>query len=145
MPITEVELSTPERRRAGDAPDRGWPPPVPPVPHDGEGEPEPAPDWPPFSNARLGMLLLLGGESVFFGGLVAAFLQLRLGAAVWPPPGQPRLPLGLTAVNTVMLLLSSVAFVQALRAIRTDDRAGLVRWLALTGGLGGLFLAIQGV
>jgi heme/copper-type cytochrome/quinol oxidase subunit 3 len=91
------------------------------------------------------MLMLLGGEAMFFGGLVIAFLQLRLGAAVWPPQGQPRLPIGLTAVNTLVLLASSWTLARALRAIRADDRAGLVRWLAWTWGLGLLFLVIQGV
>jgi cytochrome c oxidase subunit 3 len=91
------------------------------------------------------MALLLGAESMFFGGLVAAFLQLRLAAPVWPPPGQPRLPLGLTAVNTAVLLASSYTFARALRAARVDDRAGLLRWLGLTGALGAGFLAVQGV
>jgi heme/copper-type cytochrome/quinol oxidase subunit 3 len=91
------------------------------------------------------MLMLLGGETMFFGGLIVAFLQLRLGAPVWPPTGQPRLPIGLTAVNTLVLLASSWTLVRALRAARADDRAGLARWLGLTWGLGALFLAIQGV
>jgi heme/copper-type cytochrome/quinol oxidase subunit 3 len=91
------------------------------------------------------MLMLLGGETMFFGGLVIAFLQLRLGAPVWPPPGQPRLPIGLTAVNTMVLVASSWVLARALRAVRADDRAALVQRLAWTGGLGGLFLLIQGV
>jgi heme/copper-type cytochrome/quinol oxidase subunit 3 len=91
------------------------------------------------------MLMLLGGETMFFGGLVIAFLQLRLGAPVWPPPGQPRLPIGLTAVNTLILLASSWALVRAVRAVRADDHAGLVRSLSWTWGLGALFLVIQGV
>jgi heme/copper-type cytochrome/quinol oxidase subunit 3 len=88
------------------------------------------------------MLMLLGGETMFFGGLVIAFLQLRLGAPVWPPPGQPRLAIGLTAVNTLVLLASSGTLA---RALRGDDRVGLVRWLGGTWGLGVLFLLIQGV
>jgi heme/copper-type cytochrome/quinol oxidase subunit 3 len=91
------------------------------------------------------MLTLIGGETMFFGGLVVAFLNLRLGAPVWPPPGQPRLPLGLTALNTLVLLASSGTFVRALRAVRAGDRAGLLRWLGWTGGLGALFLLVQGV
>jgi heme/copper-type cytochrome/quinol oxidase subunit 3 len=90
------------------------------------------------------MLMLLAGEAMFFGGLVIAFLQLRLGAPAWPPPGQPRLPIGLTAVNTLVLLGSSWTLVRALRSVRAADRAGLVRWLGWTWGLGVLFLAIQG-
>ena len=91
------------------------------------------------------MWMLLGSESMFFGGLVMAFLQLRLGASVWPPVGQPRLPLGLTAINTAVLLASSYALVRALRAVRAGDRRGLVLWLGRTGVLGALFLVIQGI
>jgi cytochrome c oxidase subunit 3/cytochrome o ubiquinol oxidase subunit 3 len=91
------------------------------------------------------MWMLLGGETMFFGGLVMAFLQLRIGARVWPPPGQPRLPIGLTAVNTGVLVLSSYTLVLALSALRVDDRRGLRRWLGATAALGALFLLIQGV
>jgi heme/copper-type cytochrome/quinol oxidase subunit 3 len=70
--------------------------------------------------------------------------MLRMNAAVWPPPLQPRLPVEATAVNTLVLLASSVTLFRALAAIRADDRAGLARWLAWTGGLGTLFLLIQG-
>ena len=54
-------------------------------------------------------------------------------------------PSGSRRVNTLVLLASSWTLVRALRAVRADDRAGLVRWLAWTWGLGALFLVIQGV
>ena len=128
-------------------PDRGGRSPGPPEHHDGYGDDAstPSAEGRPFSNARLGMLMLLGGEIMFFGGLVVAFLQLRLGAPVWPPPGQPRLPVGLTALNTLVLLASSWTLVRALRMARAGDQAGLVRWLGWTWGLGVLFLVIQGI
>jgi heme/copper-type cytochrome/quinol oxidase subunit 3 len=147
MPAVDVELPAGTPRRGDDLPDRGWRPPRPPERHDGNGDDggRPGPDGPPLSNARLGMLMLLGGETMFFGGLVIAFLHLRFGAAVWPPPGQPRLPLGLTAVNTLVLLASSWALVRASRALRAEQRAEFVRGLAVTWALGVLFLLIQGV
>ena len=88
------------------------------------------------------MLMLLCSEGVFFGGLIIAFLDLRLGAAQWPPPGQPRLPVGLTALNTAVLLLSSYTMGRARAAARAGDRHLLGRRLALTWGLGGLFLVV---
>jgi heme/copper-type cytochrome/quinol oxidase subunit 3 len=91
------------------------------------------------------MLMLLCGEGMFFGGLIIAFLDLRLGASQWPPVGQPRLPVGLTAVSTVVLLVSSYTMMHAMGAARIGDRAGLLRRLAATWGLGALFLAVQGV
>jgi heme/copper-type cytochrome/quinol oxidase subunit 3 len=120
-------------------------PPAPPRSWDDEGGPRFGPGGPAFSNARLGMLMLLAAETMFFGGLVAAFLQLRLSAPVWPPAGQPRLPVGLTALNTAVLLASSYAVARALRAIQADDRRGLVRWLGWAAALGATFLAVQGI
>jgi cytochrome c oxidase subunit III len=150
MPVLDLESPPREARPRVPASYRGGRPPVPPVRDDGrggngDGEPSSGSEGLPLSNARLGMLMLLGGETMFFGGLVIAFLQLRLGAPVWPPPGQPRLPLGLTAVNTLILLASSWALARALRAVRAGDRAGLLRWLGWTWGLGVLFLVIQGI
>ena len=53
--------------------------------------------------------------------------------------------MGLTAVNTLVLLLSSYTMTRALKASRAGDRRGLVSRLGLTWGLGALFLAAQGV
>lgn len=145
MPVVDTKLQRPGPCRAPAVPDRGRRPPPPPSPGNGDGQPRPRPAGLPLSNARLGTLMLLSGESMFFGGLVVAFLQLRLSAAVWPPPGQPRLPVGLTAANTLVLLGSSYTLLRALRAVRAGDRRGLAAWLAATGGLGTLFLTVQGL
>jgi len=90
------------------------------------------------------MLFLICGEVMFFGGLVSAFLVLRVTAAQWPPPLQPRLPVGVTGVNTLVLLASSVAMVAAMRALDGRDARALVRRLLLAGGLGAAFLLVQG-
>ena len=147
MPVLDVDVRPRGTRPRNGAPERGDRPPTPPARHDGNGDGPPHRDFgsSPISNARLGMLMLLGGETMFFGGLVIAFLQLRFGAPVWPPPGQPRLPVGLTAVNTLILLGSSWALVRAVRAVRGGDGGELVRWLGRTFGLGVLFLVIQGI
>ncbi len=98
---------------------------------DGSGERRaPEPSFPAPDAARLGILIFLGAETMLFAGFVAAFLVFRLGAPVWPPPLQPRLPLGLTGVNTAVLLLSGAAL-----------------WRGRLGPtvlLGGAFLLLQG-
>lgn len=145
MPLVEQDLPRQADRRLAGVVGRDWValPPLPPP--GGEGEPGPEPgERPPLSNARLGVWMLLVGETMFFGGLVAAFLVLRTGARAWPPPFQPRLPVGVTAVNTLVLLASSYALARALRAVRRSDARGLVGWLAGTALLGGMFLAAQG-
>jgi cytochrome c oxidase subunit III len=144
--VLDAPVRPPVRARDVARPDRGRRPPPPPHRPDGNGDGDgrPGPERSPLSNARLGMLALLGGESMFFGGLVLAFLHLRLGAAAWPPPGQPRLPIGLTAINTLVLLASSAMLLRALRALRGGHRPAFLRALGWTWGLGVLFLLIQG-
>jgi len=145
--VPGTEIRVPARGPTAPDADRGQRPPrvLPPPARNGDGEGRPEGGRPLLSNARLGMLMLLCGESMFFGGLVIAFLDLRLGAPVWPPPGQPRLPVGLTAVNTLVLLASSYTMTRALGAARAGDHAGLLRRLGVTWGLGALFLAVQGM
>ncbi len=99
---------------------------------------------PPVSNARLGMLMFLGAEAMFFAGLIGAFLVFRFGSVMWPPPGQPYLPVGVTGVNTATLLFSAYTMYRAMRAIRGGDRERMVRWLSMTALLGMIFLGVQG-
>ena len=121
------------------------PPPVfpaPPFGDDGDGRDD-RPE-PPISNARLGVILFIGAEGMFFAGLLSAFLVFRTGSTVWPPPFQPRLPIVVTAVNTCILLWSSYTMHRALRAIRRGNAVELVDWLAVTALLGIIFLSVQG-
>ncbi len=56
----------------------------------------------------VGMLILVLTEIMFFAGLLSAFTITRATAVMnmWPPPGQPRLPVEETMINTAALLLS---------------------------------------
>ncbi|MEE8075298.1 MAG: heme-copper oxidase subunit III [Candidatus Binatia bacterium] len=111
----------------------------------GGGPPPPSENaGPPISNARLGLLIFLGAEVMFFAGLVGAFLVYRLGSEVWPPLSQPRLPVEVTGVNTVIFLCSGVTVYLALSAIRAGQSSGLFRWLLATVFLGSVFLSVQG-
>jgi cytochrome c oxidase subunit 3 len=56
------------------------------------------------------MVIFLAAELMFFASLMSALTITRISAGgVWPPPGQPRLPIEATAVNTGVLLASGVA------------------------------------
>src|SRR5207244_6698765 len=136
--VTTVTVERPRRAN-------GHVPPPPPPTGGGDGpDREPGPRRPLLDNVRLAMLFLICGEVMFFGGLVSAFLVLRVTAAQWPPPLQPRLPVGVTGVNTLVLLASSVAMVAASRTLGRDDTRTLVRRLLLAAGLGLAFLLVQG-
>src|SRR5262249_57871398 len=103
---------------------------MPPLPPTGGGdgpERDPGPRRPRLDNIRIAMLFLVCGEIMFFGGLISAFLVLRVSSALWPPPLQPRLPVGVTGVNPLLLLASSIAVLAAGPAAergRTARRGG---------------------
>jgi cytochrome c oxidase subunit 3 len=126
----EEPLTNPKRPVFG-----GGMPPSPPV----------RPNTPVGSNAWLAVLMFLGAEAMFFAGLIGAYIVFRLGSPVWPPPFQPRLPIAVTGVNTAILVTSAVTMRWGLRAIAAGSRDKLIRLLGLTGLLGGIFLAIQGL
>ena len=93
----------------------------------------------------LGMVMFVLSEVVLFGALIFAFAWARSGQPVWPPPGQPRLPLGITGLNTILLLVSGITVYRAWYHIRSGSALQLRRWLLVTTFLGATFLAIQGV
>jgi heme/copper-type cytochrome/quinol oxidase subunit 3 len=138
--VSPVGLEAPPVVRRANG--RLLPPPPPTGGGDDDGR-EPTPRR-PLDNVRLAMMFFLGAEVMFFAGLVSAFLVLRMAAPMWPPPLQPRLPVLLTGLNTLVLLGSSAAMLAAMRARRRGDGAGLVRRLGQTAVLGALFLAVQG-
>ena len=134
----ETPVRPPVVRRAnGHAP-----PPLPPTGGDGDGDRDPARR--PLDNLKVAMLFFIGAETMFFAALISALFVLRLGMAAWPPPLQPRLPVGVTSLNTLVLLTSSVTMVRAGRALSRRDQRAFVVGLAAAAALGAVFLIVQG-
>lgn len=92
----------------------------------------------------IGVLIFIGSEVMFFAGLISAFLVLRASQLAWPPPGQPRLPVTRTALNTAVLLLSGYLVHRAYVAVRSGDRRASLRWLGAGWVCGVAFLLLQG-
>lgn len=96
-------------------------------------------------NAVLGVIVFVMAEVMFFSGLLSAFVITRttVGPGAWPPPGQPRLPIAATAVNTGALLLSAaVLFVAGRLHRRRSTAAGVTLGAAML--LGAWFVLGQG-
>jgi len=89
------------------------------------------------------MVLFLFTEAMIFAALISAFIVLKTRAVAWPPPGQPRLPVEVTGVNTLVLLASGYTMIRAVASLRSG-RGGAAAWLQATAGLGILFLLVQG-
>ena len=94
-------------------------------------------------NGVMGMVIFVIVESMVFAGLISAFSIIRASSIVWPPPGQPRLPLEETAVNTAALLASGALLVVSRRIFGHDpQRAQSPLLIAML--LGGFFVVFQG-
>jgi cytochrome c oxidase subunit III len=104
-----------------------------------------------ISNPILGMILFIVSEVMFFGGLFAAYFNVRLNATQWPPfvneavfkPFQIHQEILLPAILTTLLVLSSVTMQLGVWAIRRGDRTGFLRNTGITLVLGALFLVGQ--
>jgi cytochrome c oxidase subunit III len=94
------------------------------------------------SMLAVGTVVWLASELMFFGGLFAAYFTLKAEARQWPPLGV-ELETLLSAIFTVFLIASSGTMILAVRALERGDRAGMIRWILVTLGLGALFLANQ--
>jgi heme/copper-type cytochrome/quinol oxidase subunit 3 len=92
---------------------------------------------------RLGMLLFIASEAVFFALLISAYVYYQ--SVTFPGPNASNsLDPGLTAIYTVFLLASSVTAWAAGKSLEHGSRRGLIGWLILTIVLGGIFLFGQG-
>ena len=92
---------------------------------------------------KLGMWVFLVSEIMFFTGLIGSYIVLRLGSADWPHPGKT-LNTGLLAINTLVLITSSLTMALALSAAQQGRQTALRRFLLATALLGLTFLGIKG-
>jgi cytochrome c oxidase subunit 3 len=97
----------------------------------------------PRELGRFATLVFLMAGTMFFAGLIAAYLVLRYGGRGFPPPGMPPLPVRLAGFNTLVILLSSLVLHRGVRALRTLDAIGLRKGLYGAAALGSLFLLLQ--
>jgi cytochrome o ubiquinol oxidase subunit 3 len=96
------------------------------------------------------MWLFLCQDALMFMGLFAAYISVRIGLGTqWPSPNNPHTPehypldINLTAVNTFILICSSVTMVMAVQAARSETKKGLIKWLLFTALGGAIFLGVQ--
>jgi heme/copper-type cytochrome/quinol oxidase subunit 3 len=95
--------------------------------------------------ARVGLALFIAMEIMFFAGLISSFSVFRFSPVAWPPPDQPRLPIPITGLNTLVLLVSGLTFFLALPALKSLNLSQFKKLLTWTAVLGAVFLGIQGM
>src|SRR5271169_5055931 len=91
----------------------------------------------------LGIWLFLVTEIMFFGGLFASYAIYRWLYFAAFEAGSHILDVRWGAVNTVVLLASSLTMALSVRSAQTGNRRALVMFLILTMVLGGMFLGVK--
>jgi heme/copper-type cytochrome/quinol oxidase subunit 3 len=97
---------------------------------------EPRPDS-GLTNGKLGIWLFLASEVMLFGALFSTYILLRVGAVEWP---HGELNVWLGAINTVILICSSVTMVVAWAQLKMNNFAKGRLYLIVTAVLALVFL-----
>ncbi|RLL74593.1 cytochrome o ubiquinol oxidase subunit III [Ochrobactrum soli] len=96
----------------------------------------------PENSTMLGFWLYLMSDCLIFAVLFATYGVLGRNYAAGPSPAD-LFDLNLVAINTAMLLLSSITYGFAMLQMQRDDKTATLFWLGITGIFGALFLAIE--
>lgn len=101
----------------------------------------------PVARGKIAMWLFLSTEIMFFTALIGTYIVLRFGVpeGTWPTPHEVHVVEWLGALNTFVLICSSVTIVFALESAKHNDPAKAKRWMLLTLILGTAFLGIKGI
>jgi cytochrome c oxidase subunit 3 len=91
----------------------------------------------------LGMWLFLASEVLFFAGLFAVYSVFRANHQEMFHYGQYFLDWRMGALNTVVLIGSSLSAAWAVRCAQLEDDEGLARTLAITALLGCAFMVVK--
>ena len=94
-------------------------------------------------DAQIGMIIFLASWGMVFLTLFFALAVLRLQSDTWPPLGSRPLPQTIAAVNTGILLVSSLLLHRGVRAVAEGRPQALRVPLGATMLLGAAFLALQ--
>jgi cytochrome c oxidase subunit 3 len=93
--------------------------------------------------ATLGMWVFLLTEILFFGGLFMAYILYRIWYFEAFAAASRTLDLFWGALNTAVLIASSLTMAMAVRSAQTNARRATVNWLLVTMFLGCAFLGVK--
>ena len=95
-----------------------------------------------LANPKLGIWLFLASEVMLFGGLFSAYIFLRIGAepGYWPT-GLLNVPVG--AMNTAILIASSVTVVLAWASLKMRKLSAYKLWMGISILCGAIFLIVK--
>ncbi len=93
-------------------------------------------------STHLGFWIYLMSDCLIFSVLFATYGALGTSLAGGPGP-RDLFDLGIVALNTTFLLVSSITYGFAMLAVHGKDQPRTLQWLAVTGVLGACFVAVE--
>ena len=96
----------------------------------------------PQNGTMLGFWVYLMSDCLIFACLFATYGVLGRSYAAGPT-GADLFELPMVALNTSMLLLSSITYGFAMVVMRENRRGAVLGWLAITGVLGAIFIGLE--
>jgi cytochrome c oxidase subunit 3 len=95
-----------------------------------------------LTNGKLGVWLFLASEVMLFAALFSSYILLRVGSTEWPH-GFQELNVPMAAINTVILISSSVTMVMAWASLKMNNFSKFRMHLGITIVLAVAFLVIK--
>jgi heme/copper-type cytochrome/quinol oxidase subunit 3 len=95
-------------------------------------------------SGKLGVWWFIASEIMVFGGLIGTYVLLRVAHGGWTDQAS-HVNWRLGAINTLVLVTSSLTMILALNAVRVERRERAARFLLLTVLLGLTFLGIKSI
>ena len=96
-----------------------------------------------INNGKFGIWLFLASEVMLFGALFSAYTLLRVGSVQWPMGRDAGLNIYVGAMNTFILIGSSVTIVMAWASLKLKDFGAYRKYLAITILCSVVFLAVK--
>ena len=96
----------------------------------------------PEGSTMLGFWIYIMSDCLIFAVLFATYAVLSHNYAAGPSPAD-LFELPIVALNTTMLLLSSITYGFAMLMMEKDNKSGTLLWLAITGLFGAAFLYFE--
>jgi heme/copper-type cytochrome/quinol oxidase subunit 3 len=103
---------------------------------------EPRPDTGLY-NAKLGIWLFLASEVMLFGALFTSYIAIRVGSPTWPAGEDVGLNIWLAAINTFVLIASSVTMVMSWASLMENRIDKFNVYMTLTILCGVIFMVIK--
>lgn len=96
-----------------------------------------------INNGKFGIWLFLASEVMLFGALFSGYVLLRVGSLHWPTGHDAGLNIKVGAMNTFILIGSSVTIVMSWASLKLKDFTAYKKWMLITIVCSLVFLGVK--